>query len=291
MKANLSLVLDEKCQIRLDLLSNIELSEIDKYTISKNNHDEIRKDFSQKIDTYLEFNNDYINTFKKESNKKGSIVITFIDENKNMRKLRVLYNRKINKLDTSKLIKNIVNCLKTLDDVEKTIEVLNKYKNVIFNSDFELKNIYSYKRRIKDIKAIDKKDIRDKKLKVVNNNLLLLIKNKFIYLNSGSNYQKELCYYYLRLIDSYIEKNYKTSTTKDILKINNGLISFDEKNIDKLNNSKINTINIYEKILKEDENGQLYMNIESGFNRVRLQDLTTDLYDYDREEVTNYEKR
>lgn len=291
MKVNLSLVLDENGEIKLDLIKNQDLEIIDKYTITKENHNDIREDYKKEIDDFLELNKNYISTFKKENNKKGSIVITFKDEVNKHRKLRVLYQKNSKKLEVDKLITKIYNSLKKIDDIDKTLEIINNYFNLIFNSDYEIKTILSNKRNLKNIKTIDNIEVRNKKIKTINNNLLLLIKNKFIYLNNGNDKQKSMCYYYLRLIDSYLEKHYKIYTTRDIVKIKKGKLEIDKNNIKILdeNISLKQNITYNGQSLFEEDDGQLSM--FDKFNekvKVKLKDIYN--LNYDKEDIEFYEK-
>lgn len=294
MKVNLSLVLDEKGEIRLDLIKNQDLEIVDQYTVTKENHNDIREEYKEQINNFLELNKNYVASFKRDANKKGNIVITFTDEVNRLRKLRVLYKKNSNKLEIDKLINKIYNTLKKLDDIDKTIEIINNYSNLMFNSDFEVKTIISNKRKLKDVITIENPEVKNKKIKVINNTLLLLIKNRFVYLNTGTDKQKELCYYYLRLIDSYIEKHYKVSTTRDVVKTKKGKLEVDKNNINVLeNNISIKqdiTYNGY--ILNEEDDGQLSMfdiTPEVVNEKTRLKDM----YDfrYDREDIEYYEKR
>jgi len=294
MKVNLSLVLDEKGEIRLDLIKNQDLEIVDQYTVTKENHNDIREDYKEITEQFLELNKNYTSTFKRESNKKGSIVITFSDETSKLRKLRVLYKKNSNKLDTDKLINKIFNTLKKLNDIDKTIEIINNYSNLMFNSDFEIKTILGNKRNLKNVRTIENIDVRNKKIKIINNNLLLLLKNKFINLNTGTDNQKSLCYYYLRLIDSYIEKHYKIYTTRDVVKTKKGRLEVDKNNVDILENNTILTSNIIfnGQILHEEEDGQLAMSdifVENKKEKTRLKDIYE--FNYDREDIEFYEKR
>lgn len=294
MKVNLSLVLDEKGEIRLDLINNQELNIVDEYTSSKENHNEIREDYKEQISNFLELNKNYVASLKLDANKKGSIVITFTDEANRLRKLRVLYKKSSNKLDTDKLINKIYNTLKKIDDIDKTIEIINNYSNLMFNSDFELKTVISNKRNLKNIRTIDNVEVRNKKIKIINNNLLLLLKNRFVNLNTGTDKQKELCYYYLRLIDSYIEKHYKVSTTRDVLKTKKGKLEVDKNNIKTLeeNITVKKDITYNGQILHEEEDGQLsIIDIfgEPSKEKTRLKDMYES--HYDREYIEYYEKR
>ena len=294
MKVNLSLVLDEKGEIRLDLIKNQDLEIVVQYTIIKESHNDIREDYKKEIEYFLELNKNYVSGFKRESNKKGSIVITFSDETNKLRKLRVLYKKNSNKLDTDKLINKIYNTLKKLNDVDKTIEIINNYSHLMFNSDFEIKTILGNKRNLKNARTIENTEVRNQKIKIINNNLLLLLKNRFIYLNTGTDKQKSMSYYYLRLIDSYIEKHYKVSTTREVVKTKKGKLEVDKNNIKTLEENIIvkHDIAYNGQILHEEEDGQLSMiDIfgEPSKEKTRLKDMYES--HYDREDIEFYEKR
>lgn len=294
MKVNLSLVLDEKGEIRLDLIKNQDLEVVDQYTTTKENHNDIREDYKKEIESFLELNKNYISNFKRESNKKGSIVITFSDETNRLRKLRVLYKKNNNKLDTGKLINKVYNALKKLNDIDKTIEIINNYSNLMFNSDFEIKTILGNKRNLKNARTIENPEVRNQKIKIINNNLLLLLKNRFVYLNTGTDKQKSMLYYYLRLIDSYIEKHFKIFTTREVVKTKKGKLEVDKNNIKTLKENIIvkQDITYNGQILYEEEDGQLSMiDIfgESSKEKTRLKDMYESIYD--REDIDFYEKR
>lgn len=92
IKVKLSLVLDLLGHEKLDLYEGT-LQEVDKFVSCFENHEEIRENymFKSKIEEYLEERKSLTDTFKKESNKKGRIVITYFDDYGNCRAIPVIY--------------------------------------------------------------------------------------------------------------------------------------------------------------------------------------------------------
>lgn len=280
MKANLSLVLDERLEVRLDLMKDVELIEIDKYTTTKKDSKEIREEYKEQIDSFLEMNKKYTDTFKKESNKKGSIVIVFKDEVNTSRRLRVLYKHQINKLDMKKVINGVCSAIKKFDNLYITHRIMDNFKYSIFRSNFERKVIDNVRDTVTNPFA------KDDKKALTNKKTIKLMKDKFLGLcQSNNENQVNACYYYLRILDSYVEKEYKVNTTSTTIKSKIGKVEVSSLN-DINDKQVINKENKYnDMVLKEEDDGQLSFtdlieDIKDNDNnneRVRMADLAIEM--------------
>lgn len=266
MKANLSLVLDERLEVRLDLMRDVELIEIDKYTTTKKDSNEIREEYKEQIEAFLEKNKKYTSTFKRESNKKETIVIIFKDEINSLRRLRVLYKHQIKKLDVKKVINGICSAIKKQNDLYATYTILDKFKYSIFRSNYERKVIDDTRDNVTN------PHVKQEKKNLINERLIKnIIKDKLIGLyESNSETQQNACYYYTRLLDSHIEKHYKINTTSTTIKSKIGKVEVPSFNA--INDKQI--INRYSDyngiILKEEDDGQLSIFAE---DRIRMADI------------------
>ena len=226
MKANLSLVLDKDGYVRLDLLKDIELSEIDKYTCSLDSSKEIKEENSNEIECFLDENLAYVQTFKRDQDKKGRIVIIYEDEKHKLHNLRVLYKDNIKKLNSEEMIGNIRSTLEKEESFNKTLDVINHFSGFIFGSEFDRKEI----RRLKT-----KLSLGNVSEKLCNKTLVKNIVYNHLVLTLSRN--KEKAYFHIRLIDSYMEKN-KLYTTKN------------EKTA-RVNNLKVNKLEEKAKVVKK----------------------------------------
>lgn len=212
MKANLSLVLDKDGYVRLDLLKELELSEIDKYTTTYSTSKEIKEEYQDDIDCFLEEQLDFIQKLKREQDKRGRIVIVYEDEKHKLHQLRVLYKENIKKIDVEKMINNIKKTLETEESFYKTLDVINHFSSFIFGSEFDRKEIGRLKKRLSSGNVSEK---------LCNKNLIKNIIYNHLVLTLSRN--KEKAYFHVRLIDSYMEKNGLFTTkekSKNIKKLN-----------------------------------------------------------------------
>lgn len=97
MERYLSLVLDKDARISLTL-EKMEAKALDEY-ISKNfvSSDDIKKKYSKQIETYLAEHQNFIKKVEENNGKRyaGSIVITELQEDLTVKKIRVLYKKDI----------------------------------------------------------------------------------------------------------------------------------------------------------------------------------------------------
>lgn len=233
MNANLSIVLDETKVIRLDLLKDLPLTAIDQYTTLKPASSKIKEEYQDLIEEFLVEHKEYIDTFKKQSNKRGSLVIVYEDENKKLHKMRVLYQKDIKKLDTTLVLKGICTAIRSRKDPNYTIQLM-KHFDFFLGSEFNLKTIREIQLRPSN---------NEKILKNQNQRLINLIRNNLLY-SLEKNYERG--YFFLRLIDSYIEKT-GLETTKRVLKTKAGTIqytqnAFPEQPVLKKENPYSNTV-------------------------------------------------
>lgn len=263
MKANLSLVLDKDGYTKLDLIKDKEISEIDKYTTSYDSSTEIRTDHKEEIDNFLTSNNDFIKTFKREQDKKGRIVITYSDEHNNLHKLRVLYKDNVKKIDTLKMITNIRKTLEEESTFQKTEAIINHFSGFIFGSEFDRKEIKRLQKRLATGAASEKFCNKVLVKNIIHNHLILTF-----------NRNQEKAYFYVRLIDSYLEKcgmfTTKCTTNK---RIKNLAV------IDVPSDTKIKR-DCSEKRLKD---GDFYMESDGQYN------LFDSSFNTHQPEITSYE--
>jgi len=212
MKANLSIVLDQEKRVRLDLLKDVELTEIDQYTVTKRDSAEIREEFQTEIEQFLNAHQSYTNTFQKEANKKGSLVIIYEDDRGSLQRMRVLYKMNQLKLDTNILLKGICDQIRNQKNPRFAIELIRHFH-------FFLGSPYAYQ-MINKIEMLSSEDERI--LKNQNQRLLNMIRNKLLD-TSAKNFPK--AYFYFRLIDAYLEKN-GLMTTKKVVSTSIGKVSF-----------------------------------------------------------------
>lgn len=219
MQANLSIVLDENKVKRIDLLKDVSLFEIDQYTMTKSSSLEIRYEYQTLIEAFLDQHREYISNFKREANKKGSLVIVYEDENKRLHRMRVLYKENLNKLDVTLLLKEISSAIRSKKDPNFTIQLIKNF-DFFLGSDF-------LKKTIEKIQRFPSQDERIQKNQ--NQRLLNLIRNKLSY-TLERNFEKG--YFYLRLIDAYLERN-GLQTTKKVIVTNQGKVEFTESSLEK----------------------------------------------------------
>jgi len=203
MKANLSIVLDDKGMVRYDLISNASLEEIDAYTTTKVDHNEIRADFQEVISEFLKEQEDFVQTFKRDANKKGRIVITYQDVNDPSRyhKVRVLYQEQVKKLNPKYTLDKIVQALKNENDLNLTIRLIYE-RSFIFGSGFANNEVRNAKRnQMKGAEAARK----------ANSSLIhYVVKNTLLH---ALQEKPEKGYFYIRKVDGYLEQKEKLITT------------------------------------------------------------------------------
>lgn len=197
MRANLSLVLDRDGMVKLDLLKDKTLSEIDKYTTLFLSSKELREKYSDTINAYLESMSEYTSNFKSEQAKRGRIVITYTDEKNNSHCLRVFYNENKDKINLDEMLRKIRKDLDKEGSFNKSLALVNHFSNFIFGSEFDRREI----RRLKLKYSSDPKKYES----VCNKSLIKKIIYDHLELYSVRNYEKG--YFFVRLIDSYIDKN------------------------------------------------------------------------------------
>lgn len=217
MQASLSIVLDENKVIRLDLLKDVSLTSIDDYTTKKSSSTDIRKEYKNEIDNFLITQDPYTRNFKRQSNKKGSLVIVYEDEGHALHRMRVLYQENRNKLNPDLLLKGICSVIRNEKNPDFTIQMM-KYFDFFLGSPFLRKAI----EKVQMFPSTEE-NIRKKQ----NQRLLNLIRNQLLYILQ-KDFEKG--YFYLRLMDAYIEKK-GFQTTKRILDTKLGHIEFSEKNL------------------------------------------------------------
>ena len=203
MKANLSLVLDKEGYVRLDLKKDIEISEIDKYTSLYDSSKEIREGYSDEIECFLDEQEAFTKTFKREQDKRGRIVIVYEDEKHKLHSLRVLYKDNLDKLDLEEMVENIRKTLEKEESFNTTLDVINHFSGFIFGSEFDRKEIRRLKTRLTSFNVSEK---------LCNKNLVKNIIYNHLVLTLSRN--REKAYFHVRLIDSYMEKK-ELYTTKE----------------------------------------------------------------------------
>ena len=121
--------------------------------------------------------------------------------------------------------------------------------------------------------------MKEDKKELINKRTIKTIKDKFLGLyQSNDNNQVNACYYYLRILDSHIEKEYKVNTTSTTIKSKIGKVEVSSLNEIK-DKQVINKETKYNDIvLKEEDDGQLsFIDIkeieEKPTERVRMADL------------------
>lgn len=256
MKANLSLVLDKEGYVRLDLKKDLELSEIDKYTTLYTNSNEIRKYHMDEINSFLEEHESYIRTFKRK-NDNGRIVIIYEDEKHRLHSLRVLYKESLQKLDVKEMIENIRRTLSEKESFNTTLDVINHFSGFIFGSEFDRKEIGRLKIRLSTFDVSEK--LYNKRLvkNIIYNHLILTL-----------NRNREKAYFYVRLIDSYMEKQGLYSINKEK----------STKNVQRL---KVRDVPAKTKVIPKQMNtmimdGNFYMEDDGQYNLFESSDLNSE---------------
>lgn len=106
MKRNLSLVLDKDGKMSLTL-EHMEQNVLDEFTSKKfTSSEDIRKKYAKEIESYLQKNKDFIDMVEQKNKRKyaGSIVITDLQRDMTIKKIKVLYKKDIKVFE--KIIKN-----------------------------------------------------------------------------------------------------------------------------------------------------------------------------------------
>lgn len=199
----------------------MELRKLDEF-ISQNFSDGygIRNDsrYKAKIDSYLAANQALIDTFSK--NKNGSLVIVFSDENGQPRKMRVLYANRAAKTDPKRVFKEIRRFLENAD--APTVRNIAEYYDFMFGLEYDKREIYSdmasplayYARPIRqalDAMKHNRSSINGKKPKDVA--VTWMCKRINDLLKSQEEADRDLGYYYVRLLDAHLAKKYEYETT------------------------------------------------------------------------------
>lgn len=193
MIANLSIVLDKDKKVRLDLIQGVELSQIDSYTTQFPTSSDIREIFQEEISQFLEAHQDMIQDFKKNSNRQGSLVIVYSDENFRIHRMRVLYQENKKKTDVQHVLKNVCNTLREQQDPFFTIDVMKNF-SFFLGSPFDLREIEKIGRS-RDGSVRTRKNQNQRLINLIRNHILYAIQQGF-----------EKGYFYLRLIDAYMER-------------------------------------------------------------------------------------
>ncbi len=190
MRANLSLVLDEKGEIRYDLFENFPLEEIDRYTVTKKNSQEIREDFQEELRSYQNLQKSYRALSKRKN--KGRIVITYLDENQRIHTLKVLYQDQKEKLNVEQTLKEIIKTLKEEENPNLTIQLI--MENKFLYSEFARKKI----KRAQEQGKYGVRKSRNANISLTNT----IVKNS---LQSILHQNPERAYFYIRKLDRYLE--------------------------------------------------------------------------------------
>lgn len=254
MQRNLSLVLDKDAKISLTL-ETMEAKELDKY-ISKNfnSKDDVRTKYKSVIDEYLKQHQRFLDEVKQKTGRDyaGSIVITELQEDLSVKRVKVLYKKDIRIFkeitNNSKFILafenrdyiNYINALKNeeqyqrifLDYYAKELRFRNmdnnKFKRVMGQWRNAIKESYRYYEIIRT--TLKEYDLRYKELKLDSPNVVyskylenksLRMANKKIEdeimaldkLNQGDKFEQDL----LMHMDDYQDepKRYKTLVDED----------------------------------------------------------------------------
>lgn len=254
MQRNLSLVLDKDAKISLTL-ETMEAKELDKY-ISKNfnSKDDVRTKYKSLIDEYLKQHQRFLDEVKQKTGRDyaGSIVITELQEDLSVKRVKVLYKKDIRIFkeitNNSKFILafenrdyiNYINALKNeeqyqrifLDYYAKELRFRNmdnnKFKRVMGQWRNAIKESYRYYEIIRT--TLKEYDLRYKELKLDSPNVVyskylenksLRMANKQIEdeimsldkLNHGDKFEQDL----LMHMDDYQDepKRYKTLVDED----------------------------------------------------------------------------
>lgn len=203
MVANLSLVFDDACEIRCDLLKNVPISEIDQYTMEKEGSEDIRKEYRDKIRYFKEVNKQEL---ARLNNFRGNIVIVYHDENHSNRhyRLRVLYKKQKNKKNPSYVLKEMIKLLKKQEDPYLTIDMI-EFHRFMFGSEFAYYELERAKRKF----------ATSSKIKPINDFLIdRIIKDTC---QRMLQQDKECGYFYLRKLDSYLERKKGLTVTPLVL--------------------------------------------------------------------------
>ena len=202
-------------------IAPMNLQKLDEF-ISQNFSDGygIRNDprYKAKIDSYLAANKALLGTFSK--NKNGSLVIVFSDENGQPRKMRVLYANRAAKTNPKRVFKEIRKFLENADAT--TVRNIAEYYDFMFGLEYDRREIYSdmasplayYARPIRQaIDAIkhNTPSIYGKKPKDVA--VTWMCKRINDLLKSQEEADRDLGYYYVRLLDAHLAKKYEYETT------------------------------------------------------------------------------
>lgn len=127
MERTLSLVLDKDAQISLDLI-HMESKQLDEYISSSfNSSDDVRKKYASDIEKFLKQHQGLIKKVESDNNRfySGSVVITELNEDLSVKKIKVLYKKDI------ALFREIIKLEKFILDLENRdyINFINASKN------------------------------------------------------------------------------------------------------------------------------------------------------------------
>ena len=200
MLANLTLMYSKN--IKINLIENKKLSEIDDITANYIDEEDLKKssDFKEQVDTFYRRYSTYCNKIKNPEDKKGCLIITFNDENGNMQTIKPIYNSDKDKLDIIYLTNKIERKLKEKKDKELILKI---YKEESF-----LKTEYNYRANnigyciqlidIYGVSATTNKQY-NKLVKVIKDTILMGY-------NKETKETKPMPYFHARKIDDIINK-------------------------------------------------------------------------------------
>ena len=140
---SISLVLGDANIRKKDLITFPSLEELDLYTISFRDSIEFRNIYSNEIQEYLRKNMIYLN---RQKQKEGRIVITYLDNNNNIRYFPIIYYNEKELLNIDETLK-IINDKLTDDNILKDILIRKSY--MLSHNEKDLLNIYFNTNNIK----------------------------------------------------------------------------------------------------------------------------------------------
>ncbi len=202
MRGNLSIIFGRYISFRCDLMKDVDLQDIDFYTTSVLNSDEVRRDFQEDIDY---FRQEHQEELSKLSSSKGQVVIVYPDEKnpKSFHRLRVLYKKDEQKRDASFVFKQDMRLL-SKKNPEVTLDVLSHLSD-LFDSEFFRDTLRNAKYQMQT----DRERILFNQ-KLVHRIIGDTCRNREE--NDFSNF-----YYTIRRLDSYLERQLGFQTTPPIV--------------------------------------------------------------------------
>lgn len=265
MEVNLTLLCSSK--VYLNLIENISIEEIDEMTTKYQNQEEILAlpEFEDIINRFYTYTTNYRSKIKNPTEKRGTLYITYFDHN-NLIKLRVLYKKDAIKRDSKKVAKAIKTELKQANNSQLVISILNQF-NFIFDSEYN--QIYY---QLNTLKRVLANTTTPPDYLVSKHNLLI----KIIYdelvkgYSKNSNTPEAFSYFYIRLVDEFLEtkKNILTIPQIDTINLPSNHLQVCDNISSK--NQKSEKVLTKKKSRKEDYHGMgdYYLGIEE--NRWRM---------------------